>query len=434
MRYISTNGRAEAASLGSALLEGLATDGGLYVPERIDRRTLDDFDGLATLPNVAQAFLSPFFEGDALQKDLGGLCASSLDIETPMPQIAEDTYLLELFHGPTAAFKDYGARFLASTLATLRATNARTGGKPLTILVATSGDTGSAVAAAFHGRPGFRVVILYPENGVSKRQAHQLGCFGDNVTALRLPAEFDRCQALVKEAFKDTELREEVPLSSANSISLGRLLPQAAYYAFASLRHFREHGQALSFMVPTGNLGNAVAALMARQAGLPIGRVLLATNSNRTLPDFMASGNYEARPSVRTLANAMDVGDPSNVARLRHMMAMDPSLSGVVSALSVDDETIRARIRAGVQDYGRVFCPHTACAIEMLESERRAGSRETFCAVATAHPAKFEEVVEPLIGGPAEPPATLAAMLAKPARSETIAPAYEALKDRLKRL
>jgi threonine synthase len=434
MRFNSTNGRAETTGLGSALLDGLATDGGLYVPATIQRRALETFDGLVSLPEVARVFLSPFFDGDPLQEDLGALCASSLDIETPMPKIAGDTYLLELFHGPTAAFKDYGARFLANTLARLRAAGAPDTRGPLTILVATSGDTGSAVAAAFHGRPGFRVVILYPEAGVSKRQAHQLGCFGDNVLALRLPAEFDRCQSLVKEAFKDAALRDTVPLSSANSISLGRLLPQAAYYAFASLQHFRERGQPLSFIVPTGNLGNAVAALMARQAGLPIERVLFATNANRTLPDFIETETYTARPSVRTLANAMDVGDPSNVARLRHMMAMDPSLSGAVSALSVEDETIEARISAGEQVYGRTFCPHTACAIEMLENERRAGSNEAFCVVATAHPAKFEDVVEPLIGHAVEPPPALAAMLARPSTSEPLDPVYEALKDRLRRL
>ena len=336
------------------------------------------------------------------------------------------------FHGPTAAFKDYGARFLANTLGRLPA-----GGKgetPLTILVATSGDTGSAVAAAFHRMPGFRVVILYPDGRVSKRQAHQLGCFGDNVLALRVPSGFDQCQALAKQAFSDSELRARVPLSSANSISLGRLLPQATYYAFASLLHERATLRRLSFIVPTGNLGNAVAALIAKRAGLPIGRVLFATNRNRTVPDFIASGAYHARPSVGTLANAMDVGDPSNVARLRFMIAEDPALPSALAALSVDDETIRSRIRSGEADYGKVFCPHTACGIEMLEHERRLGSKDDFCVVATAHPSKFEDVVEPLVGHEVAPPPALAAMLARPARSEVLPPDYQSLKDRLLRL
>jgi threonine synthase len=432
LRFISTSGQAGAVDLQTALLAGLAQDGGLYFPETIDRRALEAFDGCVSLPEVASALLAPFFKGDALHSDLREICEESLNLQTPLVGIARATYLLELFHGPTAAFKDYGARFLASVLGRMRETAATS--QPLTILVATSGDTGSAVAAAFHGRPGFRVVILYPEGRVSKRQAHQLGCFGDNILTLRVPAGFDRCQALVKQAFGDTALRERVPMSSANSISLGRLLPQATYYAFAALRHFRESSKPLSFIVPTGNLGNAVAALMGRQAGLPIGRVLFAANSNRTVPEFMETGDYKARPSVTTLANAMDVGDPSNVARLRFMMAKDPNLAGSVAALSVDDVTIRSRIRAGERDYGQVFCPHTACGIAMLEQERRRGLEEEFCVVATAHPSKFEDVVEPLVGHGVAAPPSLLAMLARASQSEVLEPDYGSLKDRLLRL
>ena len=432
MKFISTSGKAAATDLQTALLAGLAPDQGLYFPEALERLGLERFDPCVTLPDVASAFLAPFFQGDPLEAELKTICDESLNIETPLVPIAKDARLLELFHGPTAAFKDYGARFLANTLSRMR--TGETGTGPLTILVATSGDTGSAVAAAFHRKPGFRVVILYPEGRVSKRQAHQLGCFGDNILALRVPSGFDQCQALVKQAFSDAGLRARIPLSSANSISLGRLLPQATYYAFASLRHLRETGELLSFIVPTGNLGNAVAALMARQAGLPIGRVLLATNHNPTVPEFIATGVYRARPSVSTLANAMDVGDPSNVARLRFMLAKDESLLSALGAISVDDETIRARIRAGEACYRRVFCPHTACAIEMLERERGLGSTEAFCVVATAHPSKFDDVVEPLVGHAVEPPEALKAMLAQPATSEVLSPDYESLKERLLRL
>ena len=432
MRFISTNAGTASADLSTALLAGLAPDGGLYLPEEIESLPTGRFDACTTLPQVARVFLRPFFEGDRLLGDLRAISDQSLDIETPLVPIAPDSHLLELFHGPTAAFKDYGARFLANTLGRLR--GGREGGTPLTILVATSGDTGSAVAAAFHRMPGFRVVILYPDGRVSRRQAHQLGSFGDNILALRVPEGFDLCQALAKQAFSDTELRERVPLSSANSISLGRLLPQATYYAFASLLHQRNTGRPLSFIVPTGNLGNAVAALIAKKVGLPMGRVLLATNRNRTIPEFMESGAYHARPSITTLANAMDVGDPSNVARLRFMMAKDPGLPNALGALSVDDETIRARIRSGEADYGRIFCPHTACGMEMLEHERRQGSKDDFCVVATAHPSKFEDVVEPLVGHGVEPPAALQAMLARPATSEILTPDYESLKDRLLRL
>ena len=432
MRFISTNGLAPAVTLQAALLEGLAPDSGLYLPEKMEPLPEGTFDACQTLPQVARTFLNTFFAGDSLLGDLRAICDESLDIETPLVPIANDTYLLELFRGPTAAFKDYGARFLANTLARLGSKDLKPA--PLTILVATSGDTGSAVAAAFHRRPGFRVVILYPEGGVSRRQAHQLGCFGDNILALRVPSSFDRCQALVKQAFSDTALRDRVRLSSANSISLGRLLPQATYYAFASLQHFRAMGGPLSFIVPTGNLGNAVAALIAKRMGLPIRRILFATNRNRTIPEFIQTGDYRGRPSVSTLANAMDVGDPSNVARLRFMMAQDPDLRDAVDADAVDDETIRARIGAGEADYQKVFCPHTACGIEMLERARRAGSKEAFCVVATAHPAKFEEVVEPLVGHPVEPPPSLKQMLGRSSLSEPLAPDYGDLKDGLLRL
>lgn len=432
MKFISTHAGTDPADLSTALLAGLAPDGGLYFPAAIEAQPEGRFDACATLPQVARVFLKPFFEGGSLLGDLRAICDQSLDIETPLVPLAPNSHLLELFHGPTAAFKDYGARFLANTL--VRLGGATAGEPPLTILVATSGDTGSAVAAAFHRRPGFRVVILYPDGRVSKRQAHQLGCFDDNILALRVPEGFDQCQALAKRAFSDSELRERVPLSSANSISLGRLLPQAAYYAFASLLHRRATGRPLSFIVPTGNLGNAVAALIAKRAGLPIARVLFATNRNRTVPEFIESGAYHARPSVGTLANAMDVGDPSNVARLRFMMAKDPTLLSAVGALPVDDETISARIRSGEADYGKVFCPHTACGIEMLEHERRLGSKDDFCVVATAHPSKFEDVVEPLVGHPVEPPPALRAMLARPSQSEVLKPDYESLKERLLRL
>jgi len=431
VKYISTNAGIAPVDLSKALLAGLAPDGGLYFPEEIDALASARFDACTTLPQVARVFLKDFFEGDPLLGELRTVCDQSLDIETPLVPLAKDSQLLELFHGPTAAFKDYGARFLANALGRLRRDAAET---PLTILVATSGDTGSAVAAAFHLRSGFRVVILYPDGRVSKRQAHQLGCFGDNVLALRVSEGFDRCQALVKEAFSDSDLRAKVPLSSANSISLGRLLPQASYYAFASLLHQRTTGRPLSFIVPTGNLGNAVAALIAKRTGLPIARVLLATNRNRAVPEFIESGHSRPRPSVATLANAMDVGDPSNLARLRFMMTKDKTLAGAISALSVDDETIRARIRSGEKDYGKVFCPHTACAVEMLEHERRLGATDDLCVVATAHPSKFEDVVEPLVGHPVEPPPSLRAMLAREARSEVLEPDYRSLKDRLLRL
>jgi len=256
MRYLSTRGGTRPVGLGAALTVGLAADGGLYVPEALPLFRADAFSGREGLATVATALLQPFAAGDALAVDLPVICAESLDIPAPLRALAPQTWLLELFHGPTAAFKDFGARFLAACLARLHAHNA----PPVTILVATSGDTGAAVAAAFHRRPGFRVVILYPDGRVSPRQAHQLGCFGDNVRALRVAGSFDDCQALVKQALNDHELKHAVALTSANSISLGRLLPQMSYYAHAASAHWLSHGRRLNFVIPTGNLGNASPA------------------------------------------------------------------------------------------------------------------------------------------------------------------------------
>ena len=430
MRFISTRGASPAVGLSDALRAGLAPDGGLYVPQAFPQLAVHDFDGADSLAAVAERLLAPYFADDALAGVLPAICRDALDLPVPVLALDERTQLLELFHGPTAAFKDFGARFLAACLARVRGADE----PPITILVATSGDTGSAVAAAFHRRPGFRVAILYPEGRVSPRQAHQLGCLGDNVHAFRVAGSFDDCQRLVKLAFADAALRECAPLASANSISLGRLLPQAAYYAHAALAHARRGGAPLGFIVPTGNLGNAFAALMARAMGLPIGAVHLAPIANRTLPDVLAGARYEGRASVPTLAHAMDVGDPSNAERLRWLFPDIAALRAVVSADSLDDATIAARIREGESRYGQVWCPHTACAVEVLQRRRAAGDGAPLCVVATAHPAKFETVVEPLVGHAVPLPPALAAMLARPARDEPLAAEYGALRERLLQL
>jgi threonine synthase len=294
--------------------------------------------------------------------------------------------------------------------------------------VATSGDTGAAVAAAFAGLPGFRVVVLYPDGRVSRRQAHQLGCFGGNVSALRVDGSFDDCQAMVKQAFADSELRARVPLSSANSISLGRLLPQMAYYAQASLGHLRTEGDLLNFVIPTGNLGNAVAAVLARACGLPIGRIVLATNANLTLHDFFAGADYAPRASIATLANAMDVGSPSNFERLRWLYPDDAQLRRHFSMDAIGDDAIRATIESRCARHAEILCPHTATAIRTLESLRQEGASGPWAAVATAHAAKFDTVVEALIGRPVDVPPALAELLARPSHAEPIAAEYAALR------
>ncbi|MBB4595170.1 threonine synthase [Xanthomonas cannabis] len=428
--FISTRGGAPAASLSQAIAAGLAPDGGLYVPQSLPpARTLTAGVDLAT---TASTLLQPFFEGDALAAELPPICAEAFDFPAPLvPLATPGDYALELFHGPTAAFKDFGARFLAACLTRLR----RHEDRPLTILVATSGDTGAAVAAAFHRQPGLRVVVLYPDGRVSPRQAHQLGCFGDNIQALRVAGSFDDCQAMVKQALNDASLQAQVPLSSANSISLGRLLPQMSYYAHAALQHHAASGGALNLVVPTGNLGNGLAAILARALGVPLGTIALASNANHVLPDYFAGDDYAPQPSVATLANAMDVGAPSNFERLRWLYrGDDTALREAFRALSVDDAAIRHTIQQRYARYGEVHCPHTATAVHVLEQLRAEGAEGVtgdWAVAATAHPAKFEAVVEPLIGRGVEVPPALAELLQRPAHAEALPPDYAAFRQRL---
>ena len=412
MRYVSTRGIAPPVGLSDAIAAGLAPDGGLYVPERMPQVDLSSTGG--SLADTATRLLAPFFAGDRLADALPDICAEAFAF--PAPRVAlpiEGAHLLELFHGPTAAFKDFGARFLAACVSRL----IRRDDRPLTILVATSGDTGAAVGAAFHGVPGVRVAILYPDRRVSPRQAHQLGSFGDNVRALRVEGSFDDCQRLVKGALADVDLQADVPMSSANSISLGRLLPQMAYFAHASL----QADGPMHTIVPTGNLGNAVACLWARAVGLPIGEVVFACNANPTLPEFFAGRPYHARDAVPTIANAMDVGAPSNFERLRHLFGTEEETRRHGHAESVDDAEIRDTIRRHAASDGTIVCPHTATALRVFERRRLAGERRPWTLAATAHPAKFDTVVEPLIGGAVPVPEALEAMLARRASAEPLA-------------
>ena len=429
MRMLSTRGIAPPASISDAIAAGLAPDGGLYMPETLPCFTPTDFDGDATLAQVGKRLLRPFFAGDVLEGELDAICDAAFAIDPPLRAFGEtNDYILELFHGATAAFKDYGAGFLAAALAALPR-----GDKPLTIVVATSGDTGAAVGAAFHRKPGVRVAILYPDGRVSPRQAHQLGCFGDNVRAFRVAGSFDDCQRLVKTLLSDAAFKKEVPLGSANSISLGRLLPQMAYYAHASLAHWRASGRPLNFVVPTGNLGNALACFIARRMGLPIGELVLANNANDALAKFFEGGDYAPQPSIATLANAMDVGAPNNFERLQWLEPDAASLRAQLSAESVGDDAIRATIVDTWKRYGETVCPHTACAVRVLQRLRTRGVDGDWAAVSTAHPAKFPEVVEPLIGQEVPLPPALATMLERPSHAQPLADDAEALRDLLRK-
>jgi threonine synthase len=411
-RFVSTRGGGRAVGFAEAVVQGLAPDGGLYVPEEWPALVPAELVH-STLAHFAVPVLAPFVAGSALEPHLAAVTAEAFDFPAPLTELRPEGRLsvLELFHGPTAAFKDFGARFLAASLAVLRGRDA----EPLTILVATSGDTGGAVAAAFYDRPGIRVAVLYPRGLVSPTQERQLTCWGGNVRTLAVRGTFDDCQRLAKEAFRDPAVRAGGELSSANSINLGRLLPQAVYYASASLAIWRAYGQPASFVIPSGNLGNAVACIWARRLGLPIADVVLAHNANRTVPDYLETGSWRPRPSVATLACSMDVGDPSNMERLRTLYPQIESLRGAVSVDAVDDAHIRARIRAGFDEFGQIWCPHTATAAEAyarLPESRRASGR--WVIVATAHPAKFRETVEPLIGRDVPLPDSLARLYTRP--------------------
>jgi threonine synthase len=426
MQFVSTRGNGPV-SLDRALVDGIASDGGLYIPAELPMFSATDFESATTIIDVAGILLRPFFSNSSLGGDLDAIVRETFPFIMPLTPLGKGDgapSLLELFHGPTAAFKDVGAGFLAACLTRLEGDERA----PLTILVATSGDTGGAVAAAFNGRPGMRVVVLFPEGRVSDRQQHQLTCWGDNVLSLSVAGAFDDCQALVKEAMANDSLRGRYRFSSANSINIGRLLPQSTYYAESSLRHFRQTGRSPGFIIPTGNLGNALACIMAREMGFPIGPIVLATNANRTIPDFFETLQWIPRASVPTLASAMDVGNPSNMERLRSLLGEAGVLRERLGVVAVDDDQIADEIRRDYEEFGVAVCPHTATATytwRAMDDDQRTAN--DWILVATAHAAKFETVVEPLIGTSVQMPPELRDILSRPSRFRSIAPALSEL-------
>ncbi|HVN99316.1 MAG TPA: threonine synthase [Steroidobacteraceae bacterium] len=426
MQFASTRDAQQRVGFSEALARGLASGGGLYVPLEWPAAAVAAVKPGDALARQAGGFLAPFAQGDRLADDLPAVCAEAFDFPAPLvPLDGERLGVLELFHGPTAAFKDFGARFLAAALSRLRRGAART----LTILVATSGDTGGAVAAAFHRQPGIEVVVLFPKGQVSPTQQQQLTCWGENVRSLAVRGSFDDCQRLVKQAFLDPALAAQWDLSSANSINLGRLLPQAVYYAATSVALHARTGAPASFIIPSGNLGNATACVWARRLGAPIAEIVLAHNANRTVPDYLDEGVLRIRASVATLASAMDVGNPSNLERLTALYPDAAALRLALSAVSVDDGAIRARIRADHERFGALWCPHTAVAAEAfarLDAARRHAGH--WVLVATAHPAKFREIVEPLVGRPVPVPESLERLFRRPSRFSEIDATLDALR------
>ena len=420
MRFVSTRAstHARGVSLATALLDGLAPDGGLYMPERIERWSREQLDqaGRSSLHEIAVRVLHPFTSDDLDEATLASVLRDALTFPVPLVEVEPGTCALELHHGPTLAFKDFGARVMARMMAALH-----DGGAPMTVLVATSGDTGSAVAHAFHAVPHTRVVILYPEGRVSPTQEAQLTRFNDGpstVRAFAIPGTFDDCQRLVKAAFGDLKLRQRVRLTTANSINIGRLLSQMVYFWIA-------RGAAL-VSVPSGNFGNLTAGLMARHAGALIDRFVAATNVNDVVPIYLSTGRFEPRPPISTLANAMDVGHPSNFERMKWLYGdnAEAMRRDVLGSRHTDVE-IRTTIRRVYEGHGYLLDPHSAIAYLGIKSARR----PTNIFLATAHPAKFAEIVEPIIGRAVEMPARLAEALARPPRVMKMPATSDALRE-----
>jgi len=427
MRFVSTRGEAPAASGSEAVRRGAAPDGGLYMPEIWPR--LEDGPPGERLAETAARLITPFFHGDALAEHIPALCGAALDIDLPIVSPLPDEpglFALELFHGPTGAFKDFGARFLATALEAL----ADPAGEHLTVLAATSGDTGGAVGCAAEGRARLGAGILFPKGRVSAFQEHQLCCWDAPVRAFEVDGDFDACQALVKAAFRDEAARTRFGLTSANSINIARLLPQAAFLVNGAQRVRAQTGETPGLIIPTGNLGHGFAGVLARSMGAPIGPIVLATNANAALSEWAASGEFRPRASVATLANAMDVGAPSNMERL--LYALDGAPARDLSVEKVEDDAIRARIRADYDASGYIWCPHSATASEAF-ARLPGGERAArpWLAAATAHPFKFSDVVEPLIRTRIEPNAPLAAVLERPARKTAIEADLDALLEAL---
>ena len=395
MKWISTRGAAPPVPFIDALFAGTAPDGGLYMPERLAPLPAGAVESLrdADIVEVGTRIGAHLLAGEIAAGALRPLVADALDFPIPLVQVTDRIWALELFHGPTLAFKDVGARTQARLL------HHFTDGTPLTILVATSGDTGSAVAQAFHRVPDTRVVVLYPAGQVSDVQEAQMASLGDNVTALAMRGTFDDCQGLVKQAYADDDLRAHVWLTPANSINLGRLLPQTFYYFLTARLGTAADGRGPVVAVPSGNFGNLTAGLIASRIGLPVRRFVAATNVNDTVPEYLRTGCYAPRPSVRTVANAMDVGAPSNVERMQMLYGGDvEALRRDVAGFAYDDARIVAEIGRVYRRHGYLLDPHSAIAWLALNEYLAADPDAAGVFVATAHPAKFREIVEPAIG------------------------------------
>ena len=424
MKYYSTNGQAPISDLEKAVAKGLAEDRGLYMPEQIYKLPQVFFDNISDMKfqDIAYNVASNFFGEDVDEDALQDLVYDTLSFDCPVVKVKDNIYSLELFHGPTLAFKDVGARFMARLLQYFIRMSGSEGiaaNGTVNVLVATSGDTGSAVANGFLGVDGIHVYVLYPKGKVSPIQECQFTTLGKNITAIEVDGVFDDCQALVKSAFMDEELNKHMKLTSANSINVARFLPQAFYY-FNAYARMKALGKAdnLVMCVPSGNFGNICSALFGHKMGLPIQRFIAANNANDIFYKYLQTGCYEPRPSVQTLANAMDVGDPSNFARIINLYSKNgeltpeethQSITSLISGATYSDEQIRETMRQCYEETGYILDPHGACGYQALVDGLKPGEIGVFCE--TAHPAKFKEKVDDILGIDVEIPERLAAFM-----------------------
>lgn len=410
MKYYSTNGKSPFATLEQAVVKGLASDKGLFMPDRIKKLPQEFYDNIENLSfqEIAYQVADAFFGEDVPADTLKQIVYDTLSFDVPAVPVKENIYSLELFHGPTLAFKDVGARFMARLLGYFIR---KQGQQQVNVLVATSGDTGSAVANGFLGVEGIHVYVLYPKGKVSPIQECQFTTLGQNITALEIDGVFDDCQALVKNAFMDADLNAHMKLTSANSINVARFLPQAFYYfyAYAQLKKLGKADQ-MVVCVPSGNFGNICSALFGKKMGLPIRRFIAANNANDIFYNYLKTGKYTPKPSVQTLANAMDVGDPSNFARIYDLYHKNhAAICADISGATYTDEQIAQTLRECKQETGYVCDPHGACGYQALKDGLLPGEVGVF--LETAHPAKFKGVVDEILGTDIEIPAKLQAFM-----------------------
>ena len=430
MKYYSLRHQSPPVDFRTATITGQAPDGGLYFPETIPRLQPGLLRELRSLSKatVALNVMRPYVGATIAEADLQRICAAAVDFAFPLVPVAPGVSALELFHGPTLAFKDVGARFMSRCLGYFAQ---RGDTPPVTVLVATSGDTGGAVASGFLGVPGVEVVILYPSGKVSPVQEQQLTTLGQNITALEVSGTFDDCQALVKQAFQDRELTQRRFLTSANSINVARWLPQQLYYCFA-WQQWPADAPAPVVAVPSGNFGNLCAGLLAQASGLPLGHFIAACNANEPVPAYLRTGTFTPRAAVATFSNAMDVGNPSNFVRILELFGNDlHRLRAALHADTVSDEDTVAAIRSVWHERGYLLDPHGAVAYTALQRYRAEHPGAEGMVLATAHPVKFPDVVEPILGHAIPLPQAVQQLQGRPKRSVPLAVNYEELRAHL---